>query len=239
MKNTLLFFAVLCSVSMIISSCGRGGGSGDTSSATGWEYNNPEWGGFEKLDYEGQITGPNLVPIEGGTFMMGLTMQDVTYEWDNTPRRVTVSSFYMDETEVSNSNWKEYLFWIRRSYKTYPQVYRDALPDTLVWREELAFNEPLVETYLRHPSYDEYPVVGVSWLQVQDFCYWRSNRVNEMLLINKGIINPNMQDQVDREAFDTKAYLSGQYEPNVRKNLEDLATGGERPGSSAAVQGST
>jgi gliding motility-associated lipoprotein GldJ len=213
---------------MIISSCGKGGG-GETSASTGWEYNNQEWGGFEKLDYEGQITGPNLVPIEGGTFMMGQTMQDVTYEWDNIARRVTVSSFYMDETEVRNIDWKEYLYWINRSYKSYPQVYRDALPDTLVWREELAFNEPLVETYLRHPSYDDYPVVGVSWLQVQDFCYWRSQRVNEMLLINKGIINPNPQDQVDSQVFDSKSYLTGQYEPNVRKNLEDLSTGGERP----------
>jgi sulfatase modifying factor 1 len=91
----------------------------------------------------------------------------------------------MDETEVSNINYREYLHWLKKRYVSYPEVYRKALPDTLVWREELAFNEPLVETYFRHPSYDDYPVVGVNWLQANDYCKWRSSRVNEMILIEK------------------------------------------------------
>ncbi len=225
--TTLIVLVVFSLV--FFSSCKRSGGSGELSTSTGWEYNNPELGGFEKLDYEGQINGPNLVLIEGGTFSMGHTIEDVTFEWNSIPRRVTVSSFYMDETEVSNINWKEYLFWLRTHYKSYPEVYRDALPDTLVWREELAFNEPMVEAYLRHPSYDEYPVVGVNWTQTQDFCQWRTDRVNEGILINRGILNPNVNEQVDSEVFNTKAYLNGQYQGSVRKNLPDLSTGGERP----------
>lgn len=200
------------------------------SSATGWKYNDPENGGFEKIDYAGQPTGPNLVLIEGGTFTMGLTEEDVSYEWNNIPRRVTVSSFYMDETEVSNINYREYLYWLSRVYISYPDVYKKALPDTLVWREELAYNEPFVETYFRFPSYDNYPVVGVNWLQATDYCKWRSNRVNEMIMIEKGILNPNPQ-QVDADNFDTKAYLAGQYQGNVRKGVKDLSNpnGGERP----------
>ncbi|MGB3132129.1 MAG: SUMF1/EgtB/PvdO family nonheme iron enzyme [Saprospiraceae bacterium] len=203
---------------------------GGESSSTGWKYNDPEYGGFEKVDYAGQATGPNLVLIEGGTFTMGLTEEDVSYEWNNIPRRVTVSSFYMDETEVSNINYREYLHWLNRVYVSYPDVYKKALPDTLVWREELAYNEPFVETYLRFPSYDEYPVVGVNWLQATDFCKWRTDRVNEMILIEKGIFNPNPQ-QVDNDNFNTKTYLAGQYQGNVRKGLPDLSSqnGGERP----------
>ncbi len=227
MKTSFKFLFFLLTGALIFSSCNRGG-SGGTSSATGWEYNNPEAGGFEKLDYEGQINGPNLVLIEGGTFNMGLTNEDVTFEWNNIPRRVTVSSFYMDETEVSNINWKEYLFYLKRVYKSYPQVWLDALPDTLVWREELSFNEPLVETYLRHPSYDDYPVVGVNWLQAREFCTWRSSAVNEQLLVERGVLNSNTLEQQDSESFNTKAYLSGQYEGSVNKNLENKATGGER-----------
>ena len=222
--NRILIFSLAI---FVIGAC-KSKSAGGESSATGWGYNDQEWGGFEKLDYEGQINGPNLVLVEGGTFNMGTVQEDVPFSWNNIPRRVTVSSFYMDETEVSNVNWKEYLFFIKRVYQSYPQTWMDALPDTLVWREELAFNEPLVQSYFRHPSYDDYPVVGVSWLQVQDFCKWRSNAVNEMLLIRRGILNNNTTEQADTETFDSKAYLSGQYEGSVRKNLPDLTTGGER-----------
>lgn len=200
----------------------------EKSSTTGWNYNDPEWGGFEKVDYEGQITGPNLVLIEGGTFTMGLTSEDVTFEWDNVPRRVTVSSFYMDETEVSNIDYREYLYWLRRVYVSYPEIWEQALPDTNVWRDELSYNEPYVENYFRHPSYDDYPVVGVNWLQAGEYCKWRSDRVNEMILIERGILNPT-PEQADSDNFNTGAYLNGQYQGNVRKGLEDFKTGGERP----------
>jgi hypothetical protein len=73
----------------------------ERSPVTGWAYNDPTNGGFEKPPYEEQETGPGLVLIEGGSFTMGRTEQDVTYEWNNNGRKVTVSSFYMDETEVS------------------------------------------------------------------------------------------------------------------------------------------
>ena len=222
LKSILFFLSVI----VLFSACK---GTNESSSATGWEYNNPEWGGFEKLDYEGQATGPNLVLIEGGTFTMGTTQEDVSFEWNNIPRRVTVSSFYMDETEVSNINWKEYVDWCKRTYKAYPEVWRNALPDTLVWREELSYNEPLVKNYYRHPSYDDYPVVGVSWRQSQEFCKWRSDRVNEGILIKRGILNNNTNEQIDSENFNTGAYLEGQYQGSVRENLQDLNTGGERP----------
>ncbi|MGK0388122.1 MAG: sulfatase modifying factor 1 [Maribacter sp.] len=224
MKNLFGFGLVLFVLVLASSSCGKK----ERSSTTGWKYNDAEWGGFEKRDYEGQATGPNLVLIEGGTFMMGVTEQDVTFEWNNIPRRVTVSSYYMDESEVSNTDYKEYLFWLSRVFgESYPEVQMTALPDTLVWREELAYNEPFVETYFRHPAYDQYPVVGVSWLQANEYAKWRTDRVNEMVLIERGILNSN-SDQKDEDNFNTEAYLAGQYEGSVRKNLPDLKTGGER-----------
>jgi gliding motility-associated lipoprotein GldJ len=200
----------------------------ETSSTTGWAYNDQKWGGFEKADYEGQATGPNLVLIKGGTFTMGLTDQDVTYEWNNIPRRVTVSSFYMDETEVRNIDYQEYLFWLARVYgDTYPEVGRRALPDSLVWRDELSYNEPMVEHYFRAPDFYQYPVVGVSWHQANNFCAWRTDRVNEMILIKRGIIAAT-QDQKNENNFNTEAYLAGQYEPDVRKSLPDIRTGNDR-----------
>ena len=53
------------------------------------------------------------------------------------------------------------------------------------------------------------------------------SRLNEMLLIQRGILNPN-PDQKDESNFATDAYLAGQYEANVRRNLKDYRTGEER-----------
>jgi formylglycine-generating enzyme required for sulfatase activity len=201
-------------LSIIAVSCGT-----ERSSVTGWAYNDPDNGGFEKMPYEEQETGPGLVLIEGGSFSMGRNEDDVTYEWNNVPRRVTVSSFYMDETEVSNFSYLEYLWWTNRVFgPTFPDIYYKALPDTLVWREKLAYNEPFVEYYLRHPSYRDYPVVGINWLQANEFCAWRTDRVNEFILIREGLLShiPNPSDQ---DYFSTEAYLSGKWQGQLKQKL--------------------
>jgi formylglycine-generating enzyme len=216
-------------ISALLASCGMlGGKKTEVSSSTGWSYNDPEMGGFEvKASYE-QETGPGLVFVAGGTFTMGRTQEDVMYDWNNVPRRISVSSFYMDETEVTNVDYREYLHWLRRVYIDYPEVYKKALPDTTVWRSPLGYNEPYVQTYFRHPAFNDYPVVGVNWLQANDYCIWRTDRVNEMILIREGILSwdPN---QMNENNFNTDAYLAGQYEGMVNQNLPSLSSeGGER-----------
>ena len=96
-----------------------------------------------------------------------------------------------------------------------------ALPDTLVWRRPMAYNEPYVQYYFRHPSYNDYPVVGVSWLQASDYCAWRTDRVNEGILIREGILKPD-PNQLEKENFNTEAYLAGQYEGLVNQNLRSI-----------------
>jgi formylglycine-generating enzyme required for sulfatase activity len=88
----------------------------EASRTTGWEYNNPETGGFQVAQFKEQETGPGLVLIEGGSFTMGANYENLTYEWDNIPRKVTVPSFYMDQTEVSNLAYLEYLYWLNRVF---------------------------------------------------------------------------------------------------------------------------
>ncbi|MBP6979267.1 MAG: SUMF1/EgtB/PvdO family nonheme iron enzyme [Lentimicrobiaceae bacterium] len=228
--------SLVCIAALLVafSGCSKDGiskiGKKETSNTTGWAYNDPKWGGFEVAEEIQQITGPGLVYIEGGSFVMGATQQDVLYDWDNIPRRVTVNSFYMDETEVANVDYLEYLYWLGRVFGAdYPEALRKALPDTLVWRDRLAFNEPFVTTYLRHPSYKNYPVVGVSWVQANDYCVWRTDRVNEMLLIKKGILQPD-PDQRNENNFNTETYLAGQYQGLVNKNLPDLSPNGNPDG---------
>ncbi len=216
-KRSFRFIGLIAVMGLLVAGCQK-----DRSTTTGWNQNDPKNGGFQVDGWEGQETGPGLVFIEGGTFTMGRVEQDVRHDWDNIPRRATVSSFYMDETEVTNVDYREYLYWITRVfYASYPEVYKRALPDTLVWRSKLGFNEPYVEMYLRHPAYNYYPVVGISWLQATDYCTWRTDRVNEQILIREGILRTN-PNQVDEDNFNTDAYLSGQYEGLVRSDLVDL-----------------
>jgi len=199
---------------ILLASCGA-----ERSPVTGWAYNTPENGGFEKVPYEEQETGPGLVLVEGGTYTMGRTETDVTYDWNNIPRRVTVSSFYLDETEVTNFSYLEYLYWTSRVFgPTYPEVFYKALPDTLVWREKMAYNEPYVDYYLRHPAYRDYPVVGVNWLQANDFCTWRTDRVNEFILIREGLLDhvPNASDQ---DYFSTESYMAKKWQGQLKQKL--------------------
>ncbi len=184
----------------------------EKSGATGWNYNDSKNGGFEKASFEEQENGPGLILVEGGQFTMGRVTDDLRHEWDNIPRTVTVSSFYMDEVEVTNFYWLEYLYWLERVFVAdYPEIFKKALPDTLVWRSKLAFNDPYVEYYLRHPAYRDYPVVGVNWLQANDYCAWRTDRVNEIILIREGLFE-HYTNQINEDHFTTDAYLASQYE---------------------------
>jgi len=160
-KNVLGVAAVVAV--LFLASCAK-----NRSGATRWTYNDEKNGGYERHEFIEQETGPGLVLVEGGTFTMGRVEDDLNFTWDNIPRRVTVSSYYIDETEVTNQYWLDYLHWLKLVYgDTYPEIVNRALPDTNIWREIMEYNEPQVQNYLRHPAYRDYPVVGVSWLQAR------------------------------------------------------------------------
>jgi gliding motility-associated lipoprotein GldJ len=67
--------------------------------------------------------------------------------------------------------------------------------------------------------------VGVTWVQANDYCAWRTDRVNEMLLIHKGILAMDPA-QKNENNFNTEAYLAGQYEGLVDKPMPDLNPNG-------------
>jgi sulfatase modifying factor 1 len=150
---------------------------GKYSSTTGVEYNTEK--GMTVASYKGIPEGPGLIFIEGGRTVLGSQEEDVTMSHDNIERTVTIASFYMDEAEVANIHWLEYLHFIRTD--SAEEFYKSALPDTTVWARDLSFNDPYVTYYLRYPGFRYFPVVGVSWLQADDYCTWRTAKVNERL----------------------------------------------------------
>jgi formylglycine-generating enzyme required for sulfatase activity len=116
-------------------------------------------------------------------------------------RKLTYSYFYVDYQQAAKS---KYIY----DYKTNTGKYEgevtnldgtrtpvtnrssfimhDVLniyPDTLCWIRDFtySFNDPQADLYFWHPSYDDYPVVGVSWLQAKAFSIWRTNYMNTAL----------------------------------------------------------
>ena len=202
-------FILLAFTALILTACGKN----NQSRATGWSINSKK-GGFQyNVDFDEQETGPGLVFVEGGTFTKGQVQDDVMHDWNNTPNKQHVMSFYIDETEVTNLMYMEYLDWLEIVFPTnearYRQIYEGALPDTLVWRNQLGYVEELTTNYLRHPAYAEYPVVGVNWLQAVQYAEWRTDRVNEYILEREAYVQKDVRyNEIDANStFNTAAYL--------------------------------
>ncbi|HHZ64294.1 MAG TPA: gliding motility-associated lipoprotein [Flavobacteriales bacterium] len=217
-----------------------------------------------------------------GAYHMGPSDQDVPYSQTAAAKPVSVQSFYMDQTEITNNEYRQFVYWVRDSLARRilgeevsddyfhmvdafdqeldpPQLnwdepiyweedeQREALdqmflpeherfyrrkridtrklnfeyyridlraaaqksnreqglkdrsvfiikdiigvyPDTLAWVHDFtySFNEPMTRMYFWHPAYDNYPVVGVNWVQARAFCIWRSELLNSFLLSNGG-----------------------------------------------------
>ena len=183
----------------------------NVSQATGWKISTKDGGFKNKKSYKGQNTGPGLVFVEGGTYTKGNVQDNVMHDWNNTPTQQYVRSFFIDETEVTNLMYVEYLHWMNKVFaKDFPEIYKSSLPDTLVWRNPLGFNEDMVNNYLRHPAFENHPVVGVSWKQAVNYSKWRTDRVNEQILVSNGYIRPGAisPDSLSNGySFNTKAYF--------------------------------
>lgn len=89
----------------------------------------------------------------------------------------SVQAFWMSKTEVTNKDYREYLVDLKASGDM--EAYNKALPDTLQWRDKLAYNEPYVEYYFRHPAYNDYPVVNISRAQAEMYCVWLTKKMRE------------------------------------------------------------
>ena len=214
MRN-VINFKLLAAAALIVTaySCKRSSNSSNVDSATGWAINDKQ-GGFQyNTQFKEQETPPGTVFIEGGTFTMGKVQDDPMHDWNNTPTQQHVQSYYMDESEVTNVNYLMYLDYLKTVYPpsdpNYANIYKGALPDTLVWRNRLGYTEMMVNNYLRNPAFGNYPVVGVSWIQAVEYASWRSDRVAEMSLQKAGYLERDSQYTAEAgSTFSTDTYIN-------------------------------
>ena len=216
-KIMALKVLVVLALALGFTGCSKKGSTKGGSTATGWKINDKK-GGFQFNDkFKQQETPPGMISVEGGTFTMGKVQDDVMHDWNNSPNQQHVQSFFMDETEVTNKMYSEYLFWVKTVFppteENYKHIYNGAIPDTLVWRNRLGYNETMTNNYLRHPAYADYPVVGVNWIQAVEFSKWRTDRVNENILEREGYLKKDNKialgtDVTAENSFSTETYIN-------------------------------
>ncbi len=213
---------LLFSLTIALCACQTSELNTKVSNATGWNYYDRQTTNFQAQAGVGNVHPTGMVPIQGGSFTLGEHDEFITAPRNNAHRSITVSSFYMDKYEITNLNWNEYLHWADVVFGAVaPELVDMARPDKTVWRNEMAYNDPYEENYFDHPAFSFYPVVGVSWKQAMAYCQWRTDRVNELALINCGAIaSPNFEEL--RKDFDETAKT--QWETKNGYEMERVVT---------------
>ncbi|MFC6996317.1 T9SS ring complex lipoprotein PorK/GldK [Rufibacter roseus] len=172
MNKFLQVSAIALSVAFV-TGCGMGRGSqGDVIGAQ------------DRPEFNPQEVPYGMIACPGGTFHMGQTDQDIAASMSNMNKQVTIGGFYMDETEITNNEYRQFMeVMLTDSLDILGEPYvRGVLyPDTSVWTKDFTYHmgDPLVEYYYSHPAFDDYPVVGVSWNAAKEFNRWRTKHKND------------------------------------------------------------
>lgn len=168
-----VFFLAVLGTTFFLASCGGGApvATGDLVGAErtiGWTQSVPY----------------GMVVCPSGTFHMGQADEDISQSMINQNRQITIGGFYMDDTEITNNEYRQFMEAILMdSIDVLGEDYvmTELYPDTTVWVRDFTHHmgDPMMEYYYMHPAFDDYPVVGVDWFACQYFCEWRTNYMNE------------------------------------------------------------
>ncbi len=161
-----------------LQSCGLfGGGRGDEM--------NGELVGVPDRTWEAQVVPYGMTVVTSGTFHMGQADEDITSSKINMNKQVTIGGFFMDETEITNNEYRQFIEAMKAGGDTssnwsLTRVMDELYPDTTVWTRDFTHHmgEPMTQYYFFHPAFDDYPVVGVDWFAAKEFCKWRTQYLN-------------------------------------------------------------
>ena len=94
----------------------------------------------------------------------------------------TMRTFWLAPSEENNYNYRVYVYWTEQQFPDFPEVYKNCLPPEKICNDDLTYNDPYISNNFLHPAFSYYPVIGLSWLQIQDYLRWKTDRLNEYIL---------------------------------------------------------
>ena len=115
-------------------------------------------------------------------------------------------NLFCDQTEISNLDWAEYMYWNKRIFGSESVEYLSILPDTFSWLEMDSCLHSFASHYHNRMAY---PLVGVSQEQAKKFSKWRTDRVFEYLLAKYGVIQYDTEQTRDNH-FTIERYFNGE-----------------------------
>src|SRR6201996_6766430 len=99
MKQIYFLTAVLACA--ILGGCSKGGDRGEVT-------------GVPQRSFRAEVP-LGMVYIPGGSFLMGQTDQDVTFAQIAQTKQVTIEPFFMDQAAITNSQYRQFVNWVRDS----------------------------------------------------------------------------------------------------------------------------
>ena len=131
-------FFLMGLVLLVLSSCGR-----EQSGELVGVMDRPGWNGINPF---------GMVYVPSGTLTIGQSDQDVFSTYTQRPKSISISGFFMDDTEVTNNEYRQYVYWIRDSiaHSILGDVYEDDITgvEKIDWEMELDYTmEDLDEMY--------------------------------------------------------------------------------------------
>lgn len=175
------------------------------------------------IPFKGEPALANMVYVDGGYMIMGNLGEDTLGTGGRYAKPVTVTSFYIDKTAITNLDYREYLHDLRINGLT--KQYAAAMPNQNVWVQGFSYNDPYVENYLEAPGFMYYPVVGVSWEQAIEYCKWRTKTVNNEIKKRGESLNKN--NKIKKRGTSTNNEVEKGGASTVATAVNDNQSGGD------------
>src|SRR4249919_3508857 len=111
MKYRLVYLVAVIAITSLSTSCKKSG----SKSSGGYATDKGQLIGVAPASKWSLPKPPGMVYIPPGTFHMGSSDEDMSYALTARNKSVSISGFWMDATEITNNEYRQFTNWVRDS----------------------------------------------------------------------------------------------------------------------------